>query len=270
MAYDITDFRKEVIEKSFEKPVLVDFWAEWCGPCKILGPVLERLAEKYRDKWVLAKVNTEQFPDLAMQYNIRGIPNVKLFVNGEIVDEFTGALPEPMIEQWLKKAIPGKHDKTLAEAKQLLSTGNSERAVPLLEAVLKAEPDNAEAKALLAKALIFSDPERSVALAQSLEGTEFYDLGVALQTLARLIKLAEHPEQLPDSPVKERYLQAIQHLKNQQFTAALDAFIGIVEDARDYEDDGARKACVAIFNYLGSDDETVRDYRAKLSRAMYV
>ena len=91
MAYDIQDFQKEVIEKSFDKPVLVDFWAEWCGPCKVLGPVLERLAEKYRDQWVLAKVNTEHFPQLAMQYNIRGIPNVKLFINGKVVDEFTGA-----------------------------------------------------------------------------------------------------------------------------------------------------------------------------------
>ena len=103
--YDIQDFDKEVIEKSKEVPVLVDFWAAWCAPCRILGPTLEKVASEADGKWQVAKVDTEQFPDKAQQYGVRGIPNCKLFVNGEVVDEFVGALPEPMVNEFMTKAL---------------------------------------------------------------------------------------------------------------------------------------------------------------------
>ncbi|MCB0288230.1 MAG: thioredoxin, partial [Calditrichaeota bacterium] len=133
MAYDVQNFQQEVIQKSFEKPVLVDFWAEWCGPCKILGPVLEKLAEKHNDKWVLAKVNTEVHQELAMQYGIRGIPNVKLFIDGQVTDEFTGAMPEAAIEQWLQKAIPSKFAQHVAQAADLLQRGDIQKSQEILE-----------------------------------------------------------------------------------------------------------------------------------------
>ena len=109
MSHEITDFTTDVLERSNSIPVLVDFWAAWCGPCRTLGPVLERLAEKQAGRWVLAKVDTEKFPQIAAQYGVRGIPNVKLFIKGKVVDEFTGALPERAVEQWLAKAVPGPH-----------------------------------------------------------------------------------------------------------------------------------------------------------------
>ena len=166
--------------------------------------------------------------------------------------------------------MPSKHQSEIEAAKAELAAQNLDKAVQILEAVLKADPTNTEARALLAKALVFTDPQRSEEQIQSLEGTDFYDLGVALQTMQRLFKLADQPDQLPDSPVKALYLEAIHLLKNRHFTEALDKFIEVVEEQRTYDDDGARKACIAIFNYLGHDDVVVRDYRAKLSRAMYV
>ena len=100
------DFQSDVIEASKTTPVLVDFWASWCGPCLMLSPTLEKLAKEAGDSWNLIKVNTEAQPDLAVKYGIRGIPNVKLFVDGELAGEFIGALPEEEIKRWLELNIP--------------------------------------------------------------------------------------------------------------------------------------------------------------------
>ena len=269
MAYDVQNFQQEVIQKSFEKPVLVDFWAEWCGPCKILGPVLEKLAEKHNDKWVLAKVNTEVHQELAMQYGIRGIPNVKLFIDGQVTDEFTGAMPEAAIEQWLQKAIPSKFAQHVAQAADLLQRGDIQKSQEILESVLAAEPGNLAAKAMLARSLAFSNPQKAVELAQDLEGTEHYNLSEALNEIAYLYDRAENPDKLPEAPVKSQYLQAIADLKQLDFEKALKTFIEIIIEDRYYDDDGARKACIAIFKYLGDSSELTRDYRTRLSRAMY-
>ena len=103
---ELIDFQSDVIEASKTTPVLVDFWAEWCGPCVMLSPSLEKLANEAGDSWNLLKVNTESQPELAAEYGIRSIPNVKLFVNGEISGEFVGALPEEEIKRWLESNIP--------------------------------------------------------------------------------------------------------------------------------------------------------------------
>ena len=105
---ELIDFQSDVIEASKTTPVLVDFWAEWCGPCVQLSPTLEKLAEEAGDSWTLLKVNTESQPELAAEYGIRSIPNVKLFVNGEMSGEFIGALPEEEIKRWLESNIPDK------------------------------------------------------------------------------------------------------------------------------------------------------------------
>src|SRR5512146_1797389 len=118
MESEVRDFNKDIIERSKTIPVLVDFWAEWCGPCRILGPVLEKLAVKYKNRFELVKVNTDKNQEIAARYGIRGIPNVKLFIDGKVADEFTGALPEPAVEQWLKKAIPGKHTEELKKVRE--------------------------------------------------------------------------------------------------------------------------------------------------------
>ncbi len=101
-------FQKEVLDKSHEKPVLVDFWAPWCGPCRILGPTLEKLVKESQGGWRLVKVNADAHPALIRQYGIRGIPAVKLFKDGEVVDEFVGALPEYAVREWLARHMPEK------------------------------------------------------------------------------------------------------------------------------------------------------------------
>lgn len=105
MAYDMNNFQNEVVNASNQTPVLADFWAPWCGPCKMLGPVLEEMAAESNGRWNLVKINVDEHPELAQQFRIRGIPSVKVFRDGQVVAEFSGAQPKPAIEQWLDKIL---------------------------------------------------------------------------------------------------------------------------------------------------------------------
>ena len=270
MNYEVTDFSTEVVEQSHTMPVLVDFWAEWCGPCKVLGPVIESLAERHGDQWKLVKVNTELHQDIARQYGIQGIPNVKMFVDGEVKDEFTGALPEPMIEQWLKKALPSPHARQLQKALQLLEEGQTEASRTLLEDVLAAEPDNEQAAVCLARTYLDEDPTRSLDLLISIEpGTEFHDSAEVLRTIAGLFLHLDEPSRLEEDPVKPLYCRAIEHLRQGEYELALQRFIEVLEKNRGYDDDGARRSCVAIFGMLGEGHPTTRQYRRAFSNALY-
>ena len=270
MNYEVSDFNAEVVERSRTIPVLVDFWAEWCGPCKMLGPVIESLAERHRDRWELVKVNTEAHADIARQYGIQGIPNVKMFVDGEVRDEFTGALPEPMIEQWLKKALPSAHAGQLEEAMRRMEQGDLDAARGLLEDVLASEPDNEQAAVCLARTWLNEDPGRSLDLLRPIEpGTEYHDSAEVLRTIAGLFLNLDGPEGLEEDPVRPAYVQAIGHLRSGSYELALQRFIEVLEKNRSYDDDGARRSCVAIFGMLGEGHPVTRQYRRAFSNALY-
>jgi putative thioredoxin len=271
MDYDISDFEKEVIEESFRIPVLVDFWAEWCGPCKILGPILERLVEKHGGEWKLAKLNTDNYQDIAAEYGIRSIPNVKLFIEGKVANEFVGALPEHMVEEWLKKAIPGKNHSLISEAKELIDDGNQAKAAKMLEKILRENPDELEAKVLLSKIYLFTSAEKSTQLISDISPTpETTELIESIKTISSLLTKLENNSLTFDSPVKDKYIEAIKDLKNENFDSALNKFIEVIRNDRKLDDDGARKACIAIFKYLGEENEITLKHRRDFGSALYI
>ena len=270
MPYDTIDFETDVIQRSQEVPVLVDFWAEWCGPCKVLGPVLERLADRNRGEWALAKLDTEAFPAIAGQYAIRSIPNVKLFVDGQVKDEFVGALPEPQVVDWLRKALPSRYRAELKGARQLLKEGRSAQAREILDHVVAADSANDEATVLLAQALLDSDPQQAVRTVEPVNlGSEHFEAAEAIRTLSGLFGRVESPDSLPLDSVRDLYLAAIDSARSNRFEAALDGFIEVIRKNRYYDDDGSRKACIAVFKLLGEDHETTRKYRSAFSSALY-
>ncbi len=269
MNHEITDFATDVLERSRKLPVLVDFWAEWCGPCRVLSPILERLAEHNGDRWVLATVNTDLHQDLAARYGVRGIPNVKLFVDGKVVNEFTGALPERAVAQWLAKALPGKHEKDIAAAQALLSREDYESARAILEGILAHEPDNEQARVLLAGTFVFSDPAKAAELvARVEEHSRYFPIAEAIRTHADLLEKEAHPEALPEGPARARYRDALGHLARKEFDPALQKFIEVIREDRPYDNDGARRAVIAIFRILGEEHAVTQKYRRAFSSAL--
>ncbi len=268
--YDIKDFNQDVIEGSFQTPVVVDFWAEWCGPCKVLGPVLEQLAQQANGVWKLAKLNTEEFPDLAKQFGIQGIPAVKMFVDGKPVDEFVGALPKHQVEYWLQKALPSRYRKDLLAAEYLAAEGKKEEAARVLEVVLQNESGNVEARVMLARLVLFDNPKRAGDLLDGLEEPLYGEQIESIRVLSRLLVLKTGPSALPHYPGRPYYINAIEALAKRDFDASLSAFIGVLKEDRYYDDDGSRKACIAIFKFLGEEHELTQKYRREFSSALYV
>ena len=259
------DFQQDVLAASHDQPVLVDFWAPWCGPCRVLGPVLDRLAAE-DTRWTLAKVNTDHHPELMAQYGIRGIPAVKLFVDGAVAAEFTGALPEHAVRTWLAEYLPSPARQTLAEAEARLAEGTTVAARALLESVLESEPDEDTAEAahlLLARLVVFEEPERAAALVQGLIGLE----ADAIRSLAD--HLQQDPAALPESPVRATYAEGLRALRAEDFDTALSHFIQVIQRDRSYDDDGARKAAVALFQVLGEHDPIVQKHRPLFNMSLY-
>jgi len=270
MAYEVEHFQEDVLDTSENMPVVVDFWAPWCGPCRQLSPVLESLADE-TDDWQLVKVNVDENKEPAQAYGVRGIPAVKLFADGEVVAEFTGAKPKHAVQKWLDEHLPSEEQSRLEEAKTALDDGNHEEAEHLLWSLLEDNPEHDEAQVLMARALAFKDPTRAQALADAanVAAPTLRQVRDAVQTLARLLEMADDPSALPEDDAKDTYVAGIEALADQDIDAALDHFIDVVRVHRDYDDDGARKACIALFTLLGEDHPVTQEHRRTFDMALY-
>ncbi|MEL6772396.1 MAG: tetratricopeptide repeat protein [Bacteroidota bacterium] len=258
----VLDFEQDVIAASHERPVLVDFWAPWCGPCRVLGPTLDKL-DAESDAWSLVKVNTDQHQALSARFQIRGIPAVKLFASGEVVAEFTGALPEPALRRWLADHLPSRQKALLADATARLDAGNRAAALPLLEDAYAENEANPDARVHLARAVVFDDPDR----ARTLVDGQHTQTAVGVRSLAGFLQ--RDPATLAEAPVRPLYAEALTELQQGDADAALTRFIQVLVQDRSYDADGARRACLAVFATLGEGHPVVKQHRPVFNRSLY-
>jgi putative thioredoxin len=274
------DFNQVVIEGSKQTPVLVDFWAPWCAPCRALTPILERLAQEYEGKFVLAKVDSDQNPDLAREFGIRSIPNVKAFVDGQVADEFLGALPESAVREFIDALLPTPGELIRRDAAAQAAAGDRERALALLASAAELEPNNTAIQADRIEMLL--DLGR-IAEARTIAST----LGpLASQdprsgrVLARL-QLADSDAEQTDAPVLEtrvlsnpadleaRLRLAKLYTSQQRYEPAFEQLLEIIRRDRAFGDDAGRKTMLAIFDLLQGQSELVGRYRKLLASALH-
>jgi putative thioredoxin len=264
MALEVVNFDEEVLEASRETPVLVDFWAPWCGPCRVLGPILDKLALENEGRWILAKLNTDENPEVSMRYGIRGIPAVKLFIDGEVVSEFTGALPEYAVRKWLDEILPSADQESLAYAASLVGEGRVREARALLE-----EMETDEARLLLARLIVFTDPDRACALVEASTPSDPTSKGTAEAIIEVAGVLSMGESDFPEGLGKQTFSTIVSDLRSAKFGEVADGLIRLLQEDRLYADDAARKLGIALFTLLGPEDAVTRQKRRIFDMYLY-
>ena len=271
---DLTDFQQNVVEESRNRPVVVDFWAPWCGPCKSLKPILEKLAAEYGGKFLLAKVNADDNQELATRYGVRGIPSVKAFINGEPVDEFSGALPEDEVRVFLDRLLPSPAENMRGQAAGLRAAGDMSAALQTLAEASKLDPAHVgvrldateimldlgeadEARRLLGNLTDGADPR----VAQLRARLQF--MGEAGEDEAALNARVANNE----NDLEARLKLANLHVASGHYEAGMDQLLEIIRRDRTFEDDIGRKTLLSVFDLLAGNP-LVSQYRRKLASAL--
>jgi putative thioredoxin len=271
-------FEHDVLEASRRVPVLVDFWAPWCGPCRALTPILEKLAEEYQGKFLLAKIDTDANPEIATQHGVRGIPNVKAFVDGRLVDEFVGALPEPGVRQFIARILPTPSAILRKQAHDALATGDFDAAESKLREALELAPGSSEIGTELAELLVARQAYAAAEPFVEAVPEELRD--ERMQRLAAKIAFWKKGQQLPDlgelrarvaaepTVLGARLDLADRLVIERDFPGAFEELLEVVRLGEGAERETARDAMVKVFTLAADQPDVVADYRRKLARAL--
>ncbi|MDE2203436.1 MAG: thioredoxin [Burkholderiaceae bacterium] len=275
---DVTsqNFAQEVIETSRQVPVLVDFWAPWCGPCRTLGPMLEALEAEYAGKWKLAKVNSDDNPELSAQFRVRSIPFVVAFVDGKPVDQFVGVLPEGQLRAFLDRVIPQPSDVAYREGLAARQAGETQRAREAFQNALAFDPGFYAARFELVN-LLLDNGDAQAAQDEFTLLSPKATLDARYTPLQTRLKAAERADALPDADVLRKQIEddpgnlqarldlAQQYIADQQYESALEQLLAVVERDRTFRDDLARKTMVSVFDMMRDAPQAVSHWRRQLA-----
>ena len=273
-------FEQAVLQRSHDVPVLVDFWADWCNPCRILMPLLAKLADDYKGAFHLAKVDTEDQRELAAAMGIRSLPTVRLFINGQVIDEFAGALPENEIRSFIDKYLPQQVDQDLADACALISSGDLEQGSKNLEQLHSENPNHLPTTLTLAryyieqqqydqadtllKGLGIADANREEVI-QTKTQLKFSRI---LRDAPTLDALKKQTAEQPDN-IEAWYQLGIRLSQQQDYEAALESDLTVMRLDRRYQDDVGRKSILDVFALLNESGPLVNRYRAKMASILH-
>ncbi|MBF6623937.1 MAG: thioredoxin [Pseudomonas stutzeri] len=282
--FDVTsaNFEQLVLENSFHKPVLVDFWADWCAPCKALMPLLAKITEEYQGELLLAKVNCDIEQDVVARFGVRSLPTVVLFKDGQPVDGFAGAQPESAIRTMLEPHVqlpPAPEADQLEAAQALFAEGRIGEAENLLKQLLAEDNENAAALILYARCLAErAELGEAETVLNAVKGDEHKQALAAARAQLTFLRQANDLPEVAD--LKSRLAQnaeddeatyqlAIQQLARQQYETALDGLLKLFVRNRNYADGLPHKTLLQVFDLLGNDHPLVTTYRRKLYQAIY-
>ncbi|MBF0179812.1 MAG: thioredoxin [Magnetococcales bacterium] len=274
---DGDSFAGEVLERSRRTPVLVDFWAAWCGPCRTLGPILAKLAEEMQGRFVLAKIDSDRNQDLARHYGVRGIPAVMLFIDGQVTNEFTGALPESRVRKFLEESLPSGADKAVTHALNALSRGDRNEAEAGFAAVLTESPEHAEALLGLTRVYMESNrmAEASATLARlaarDRDGAEAKLLAARLAFAAAAADVAPLTARVEAAPADLAARMALGEalVARERYEDGLEQFLEVVRRNRAFDEDAGRKAVLRVFDLLGPGHPLITRFRPRLSALLF-
>ena len=274
---DVTDasFEREVVARSHEAPVVVEFWAPWCGPCRILGPVLESLAEEFTGQVQLARLNTDENPIVSQQHGIESIPAVFAYQDGQPVSQFLGALPEPQVREFVEALLPSSADMAAQEAEALVERGQPGAALERFEQIVADDPSHEGSTAMLAHLLLQGgDEERAEELANRVPANKG-----AKRTLAT-IRLRRAARGQDEAALRARlsadagdaeaeYRLGALLADRAEWQEALDRLLQSVRLDRSLHDDAARLLLLDVFVVLGDDSPLTQDYRRRLGSVLF-
>jgi putative thioredoxin len=258
----VTDetFSSAVIEESRRRPVVVDFWAAWCQPCRMIGPVLERLADEYAGQFLLAKLDVDANPQAALAFGIQGIPAVKAFRDGGVVQEFVGVIPEQSIRSFLQSVVPSEADRLTGLADEAARSGNTPEAERLYRQVLGVEPGHPRAALGLGRlAALRGDPGEARRLLTPLRPDP------EAERLLASVDVSEWASPNGSGPLADAERAAAEG----RFQDALEVFLAAVRNGTEEDRQQAREGMLKVFAVLGDEDPLTVEYRRKLASALF-